>query len=73
MDKILDKNSLFTTSRNVCGICILQMISIIYMCLGDLNGHVGRHVATFNGVQRRYDVGQRNLGVIMLLEFCLDK
>ena len=43
------------------------------MCLGDLNGHVGRHIDCFDWVHRGYDVGQRNLGGRMLLDFCLEK
>ena len=31
------------------------------MCMGDFNGHVGRHIDGLDGVQRRYDAGQRNL------------
>ena len=30
----------------------------LVMCLGDFNGHVGRHI---DGVHGGYDVGQRNL------------
>ena len=43
------------------------------MCLGDLNGHVGRHIDGFDGVHGRYCVGQRNLEGRMLSEFCLEK
>ena len=35
----------------------------LVMCLGDFNGHVGRHIY----VHRRYGVGQRNLEGRMLL------
>ena len=40
----------------------------LVMCLGDFNGHIGRH---FDGVHGGYGVGQRNLEGRMLLEFCL--
>ena len=30
------------------------------MCLGLLNGHVGRYIDGFDGVHGRYSVGQRN-------------
>ena len=30
-------------------------------CLGDLNGHVGRHIDGFDEVHGGYGVGQRNL------------
>ena len=43
------------------------------MCLGDFNGHVGRHIDGFDGVIGWYGVGQRNLDVRMLLEFCREK
>ena len=33
----------------------------LVMCLGDFNGHVGRHIDGFDGVHGGYDVGQRNL------------
>ena len=37
------------------------------MCLGDCNGHIGRHI------DRGYGVGQRKLEGKLLLEFCLRK
>ena len=37
------------------------------MCLGSINGHVGRHIDEFDGVHGRYGVGQRNLEGKMLL------
>ena len=36
------------------------------MCLGDANGHIGRH---FDGFHGGYGVGQRNLEGGMLFEF----
>ena len=33
----------------------------LVMCLGDLNGHIGRHIYGFYGVHVEYGVGQRNL------------
>ena len=45
----------------------------LVMCLGDVNGHVGRNIYGFDGVHGGYGVGQRNLQVRMLLEFCLEK
>ena len=43
------------------------------MCLGDFNGHVGRHNRGFNGVHCGFGVVQRNLDGRMLLEFCVEK
>ena len=43
------------------------------MCLGDLNGHVGRHIDGFNEVHGVCGVDQRNLDEVILLEFCLEK
>ena len=37
---------------------ILHTAADLVVCLGDLNGHVGRHIDGYNGV---YDVGKRNL------------
>ena len=37
----------------------------LVMCLGDFNGHVGRHIDVVDG---GYGVGQRNLEVRMLLQ-----
>ena len=45
----------------------------LVMCLGDFDGHVGRHIDGFDGVHGGYDIGQRNLGGRVLLEFCLEK
>ena len=42
----------------------------LVMCLGDFNGHVGRHI---DGVLEEYGVGQSNLEGRMVLEFCLVK
>ena len=44
----------------------------LVMCLGDINGHVGRHTDGFDGAHGGYDVGQRNFEGRMLLEFCLE-
>ena len=55
--------------------CELDMHSAgdLIMCLGDFNGHVDRHIDVFDGVHGGFGVGQRNFGVKMLLEFCLEK
>ena len=45
----------------------------LVMCLGDFNGHVGRHIDGFDGVHGGYGVGQWNLEGGMLLEFCPKK
>ena len=39
-------------------------------CMGDINGHVGRHIYGFLG---GYGVGQRTLEGRMLQVFCLEK
>ena len=44
----------------------------LVMCLGDFNGHVGRHIDGFDWVHGGYSVGQRNFEGRMLLEFCLE-
>ena len=44
-----------------------------FMCLGDINGHVGRHIDGSDGVLGGFGVGQRKLEGRMLLEFCLEK
>ena len=43
----------------------------LVMCLGDINGHIDRHIDGFYGVHGGYGVGQRNFEGRMLLEFCL--
>ena len=45
----------------------------LVMCLGYINGHVGRHIDGFDWVHGVYGVGQRNLERRMLLEFSLVK
>ena len=42
----------------------------LFICLGDFNGHIGRH---FDVVHGEYGVGQMNFEGRMLLEFCLEK
>ena len=42
------------------------------MCLGDINGHIGRHIG-FNGIEGGYGASQRTLKGAMMLTFCLDK
>ena len=42
------------------------------MCLGNFNGHIGRHIDGFDGFHGRYGIGQRNLKGRILLEFCID-
>ena len=32
----------------------------LFMYLGDINGHLGRHIDGFDGVHGGYGVGQRN-------------
>ena len=39
----------------------------LVMCLGDFNGHVGKHIDGFDGVHGGYGVGQSNLEGKMLL------
>ena len=41
--------------------------------LGDLNGHVQRQVGGFMSVYGGYEIGERNLEVRRLLEFCNEK
>ena len=50
----------------------MQSADDLVMCLGDFNGHVGRHINGFDGLHRGYCVGHRNLEGRMLLEFCLE-
>ena len=45
----------------------------LVICLGDFNGHFGRHIDVFDEVHGECGVGQRNLEGRMLLEFCLVK
>ena len=51
----------------------IHSASDLVMCLGDINGHVHRHIDGFDGVHGGYGVGHRNLEGRMLLEFCLEK
>ena len=55
--------------------CELDMHSAydLVKCLGDINGHVGRHIDAVDGVHGGYGAGQSNLEERMLLEFCLEK
>ena len=51
----------------------MHSVDDLVMCLGDFNGHVGRHIDGFDGMHGGHCVGQRNLDGRMLLEFCLEK
>ena len=46
--------------------------SLSVMCLGDINGHVGRYIDGFDGVHDEYGAGQKNKEIRMLLEFSLE-
>ena len=41
--------------------------------LGDINGHIGRHIYGFDRVHGVNGVSQRNLEGNMLLELCLER
>ena len=45
----------------------------LVMRLGDLNGHIGRHIDGFDGVHGEYGISHRKFKGRMLLEFCLEK
>ena len=71
VDDVWRKNSYFYDEQK-CK-CDMHSSDYIVMCLGDINGHVGRHIDGHGGAQGRYGAGQRNLEGRMLLEFCLEK
>ena len=48
----------------------MHSVGDLFMCLGDVNGFVGRHIDALDGVHGGYDICQRNLEERMLLEFC---
>ena len=54
--------------------CVWDMHSAgdLVLCLGDFNGHVGRHIDEFDSVYGGFGVGQRNLEERMLLNFWLE-
>ena len=45
----------------------------LVMCFGDFNGHIGKHIDGFDGVNGGFGLGQRNLEGRMLLELSLEK
>ena len=49
----------------------MHSVDDLAMCMGDINGHVGRHIDGFDGVHGGYGVGKSNLEGRMLLELCL--
>ena len=54
-------------NRNVSGVCMVKMI---WLCLGDFNGYIGRHIDEFDEVHGSYGIAQRTLEERTLLEFC---
>ena len=44
----------------------------LVMCLGDFNGHIGRHIDGFDAINGEYGVGQTKLDGGILIEFCLE-
>ena len=50
----------------------MHSVGDFVMCLGDINGHVGRHIDGLDGVHGEFGAGQRNLEGRMFLEFCLE-
>ena len=40
------------------------------MSMGDFNGHVGKWIEGYEGVHEGNGIGERNVEVKMLLEFC---
>ena len=52
---------------------VMHSADDLVMCLGDFNGHGGRHIDGFEGVHGGYSVGHGNLQGRILLEFCLEK
>ena len=45
----------------------------LVICMGDINGHIGKHIDEVNGVHGGLGVGQTNLAGRLLLEYCLEK
>ena len=51
----------------------MHSVGYLVMCLGDLNGHIDRHIDGFDGAYGWYGVSQRNLEGRMFLKFCIEK
>ena len=51
----------------------MDSASDLVMCLGDIDGHIGRHIDRYDGDHGWYGTGQRNLEGRRLLEFCPEK
>ena len=47
----------------------MHSVDDLVMCLGDFNGHVGRHIDGFDGDHGECGVGQRNLKGRMFMDF----
>ena len=52
---------------------VMHSVDDQVMWLGDVNGHVGRHIDGLDEVHGGYGAGQRNLEGRMLLKFCQEK
>ena len=70
VEEVLKKNSPYDEVK-----CELDMHSAddLAMCMGYINGHIGRCFDGLDGMHGGYGVGQRNLEGRMLLVFCLVK
>ena len=53
--------------------CEVENANEVLICLGDLNGHIGKEVDGFEGLHGGFGIGKRNLEGKLLLEFCVEK
>ena len=69
LENVSKRNSHFDGLKYACD---MHVADDLVMRLGDINGHVGRHIDGFEEVHGGYGLGKRNLEGRMFLEFCLD-
>ena len=53
--------------------CEMENENEVLICLGNINGHIGKEVNGFEGVHGGFGIGKKNVEGRLFLEFCVEK